>query len=126
MPFRVFQCRAGATVLDTWNAEEGRPLQGRARFQANGEVVVSPGRTGLRMSTSVLYTGRRPYFFATDDMDARRVNADPSTYLTANIAWRFTQWTTASLRAENLLDEGDADFLSLRPRRYLVALSGKI
>ncbi len=118
----LIEIRGSWQILEAINTSEDRPLSGRAEMQLSGMLVLRDPSNGLSLNVSSVWTGKRPFYLQTDGDEVTRFEADPYMNLAVNIGWRIYSYLRLSVRGENLLDEGDKDFLGQRPRRFVLAL----
>ncbi len=120
---------AGYQWLDTKDKEQNRPLMNRAKHQAHGHIQVTHPPSDLSMTTSVVWVGTRYFYDTQDDEDeeldpqTQRYSAEPFTNLNLNLRWLPDAWFGGFIRAENLLNAGDPQYASRRPRRLILGMT---
>ena len=122
------EASAGYQWLDTRDNEQERPLMNRAEHQAHGHIQVTHPSSGLSLTTSAVWVGKRYFFETQDDEDeelnsqTQRYTAEPFTNLNLNLRWIPDSWFGGFIRAENLLNTGDPQYASRRPRRLILGM----
>ncbi len=110
-PCKALSLDAGYSFLDTEDKETSEPLEGRAKHSINGAITVHGDAWDVNLRGT--WVGERP--FSTEGSGYGTEVADP--YLLADLRFscRFNK-QTLFCGMTNLLDEGDNDYLPVRPR----------
>ena len=124
-----FTASAGYSFSHTLNVEQDRPLEGRPVHRVSGEMVQRFEATGSQASLRGSWSSAKAFFVDADgDGQDERLNSPPATLLDAKIS-QDIGLSRAGLRlfvgVDNILNEGDPDFLPVPPRTYFLGLTGR-
>ena len=124
-----FTASAGYSFSHTLNVEQDRPLEGRPVHRVSGELVQRFEATGSQASLRGSWSSAKAFFVDADgDGEDERLNSPPATLLDAKIS-QDIGLSRAGLRmfvgVDNILSEGDPDFLPIPPRTYFLGLTGR-
>ena len=110
-PLRIVTLNAGYSYLDTEDKELNEPLEGRARHRANGSISVHISEWDFSLRGT--WVGERP--FTVEGTGYSNEMADSYLLADTRISRRFNKYSLF-VGVNNLLDEGDNDYLPVRPR----------
>lgn len=126
----------GYTFTQTRDERLDRPLEGRPEHRATFQVAQRYQPWNLHGSLKGSWTGERTFYLdprlpaggsagSVGGEDAEAMKADAYTLLDARIGWDPHKSITLFAGGENLLDEGDPVFLTIRPRSFYTGLQGR-
>ncbi|HIA03846.1 MAG TPA: TonB-dependent receptor, partial [Myxococcales bacterium] len=105
------------------NIDKNRPLAGRSRHRASLSVSYQYLPWALSMSAQAAWHSPRPFYILRSfSEDEARVDAASYVMSDCFIEKRFVGSLALWLRAENLANAGDVDYLPVRPRSVYAGL----
>lgn len=106
----------GYMGLATKNNVTGRMLEGRAPHRGTLQLGAKYRPFGLELAARASLVGARP-FYVDDDLDGATelVWARPYVDLEVNLTYTFREWLKVFVNGYNLLNSGDARFLTRPP-----------
>ena len=124
-----FTATGGYTFSHTLNVELDRPLEGRPTHRVSGEILQAVPQTDTSFMLRGSWSSARAFFFDTDgDGEDERINSPTSTILDGRVS-QDLGFSRTGLRlfvgVENILSDGDSDYLPIAPRTYLAGLTGR-
>lgn len=115
---------AGHTFMATYDGENDRVLEGRAKHRFSGAVRVAYPDWGLELGGRIAVQLGRVYFIPdARDVD-RETDALALTQLDVRLSKHFTRHLEIAAGADNLLDAGD-QFAALRPLTVYGSIGGR-
>ncbi len=116
----------GYTLTDTLDHERDRPLEGRALHRGTAKISAGHRPWGLSGMTRAAVVGPKRFYV---DQDADGVEEEIATDTYINIDARVSQALGPLLQVfagvDNLLDAGDARYLTLPPRFIYLGINGR-
>ena len=116
-PLKIMTLNAGYSYLDAEDKELNEPLEGRARHRANGSVSVHISEWNFSLRGT--WVGERP--FTVEGTGYGTDMADSYVLADTRISRRFNK-NSLFCGVSNLLDEGDNDYLPVRPRAVFAGM----
>ena len=112
---------SGYTLTNARNRTLARELSGRARHRATFDLRYRYRPWALRLTTRGSWVGRRPFY----ESDGLRY-ADPYVRMGLRASKKWGKNTTFFAGVENLLNEGDPNYLPIQPRTLSAGVSGRL
>lgn len=116
-PWRALDLRVGYTWTDAQDLTADEPLEGRAEHRVHGELGFKHPRSGLDAMVRGSWSGERPRYPEEGVLEYSPAFVDA----TARLGWTHGAATVYAL-GENLMGEGEAGVLPLRPRRFVLGV----
>ena len=118
--------RLGYTYTDARDRETDLQLQGRATHRGNARVSMHHEPWNIRGMMRSSIVGARVFYIDEDfDGQSEEVPSDPYVTLDARLAKGLGPHLEVYAGADNLLDEGDATFLTMPPRLFYIGVNGR-
>lgn len=120
---------AGYALTDTLDVQHDRPLEGRSFHQVTGQLRQDIPQWGSSFSVRATWNSPQAFFRDTNgDGTEERVDSDSTTLFDARAAQDLQIRRTGMrlfIGIENILNDGDPEYLPLPPRTYYAGLTGR-
>ena len=118
-PFKALRLDFGYTWTRTENRADGQPLSGQPLHRATAAIAYAARSIGFEASCRTAVVGRRPFFQDTNgDSVTERQDAAAYASVDVRLAQRVGYGFDTFIVGENLLNAGDAQFLTIPPRTF--------
>ncbi len=116
-PVSYLSLDAGYSYLDSKDKDSSEPLEGRAKHTLTGSIGVHSGPWNYSLRGT--WTGERP--FSKEGSGYGTEMASPYLLADTRLSYQFRSYTIFG-GVNNLLDEGDNDYLPVRPRSVFAGM----
>tara|TARA_Y100001934_G_scaffold275727_1_gene370846 strand:- start:316 stop:1809 length:1494 start_codon:yes stop_codon:yes gene_type:complete len=117
---------AGYTLTNARDLTRNRALSGRARHRATFDVRYRYRPWKLRFITRGAVVGNRPFFIDETDEKTTLHVAPPHALIDLRVAKKLNSKVSLFATIENLLNEGDPNYLPIQPLTWSAGLSGRL
>jgi len=118
-PFSGLRLDFGYSWTRTENRSDGQPLSGQPMHRATAAIAYSARSIGFEASCRTSVVGSRPFFQDTNGDDVtERQDASPYASMDVRLAQRVGYGFDTFVVGENLLNAGDAQYLTIPPRTF--------
>lgn len=124
-PVRGLTATLGYTFTDSRDVATGMALTGRARHRGTFNLRHVWAALGLESMVRGSVVGRRPINSADGFGEIQVLETPAYVQLDARVAKDFGRHLTVFVQAENLLDAGDPELLTLQPRSFAAGVIGR-
>ena len=122
----AFSTELGYTFTETRDNGLERRLEGRPVHYATGALHGGMEHLGLGGMARAGFSGSRSFYVDTDgDNNEEEVLADPYLTLDLRLAWNPAAFGEVFIGIDNVLDAGDALYLTISPRFFYGGITGR-
>jgi len=118
-PVKALRLDFGYSWTRSENRADGQPLSGQPLQRATAAIAFAARSIGFEASCRTAVVGPRPFYQDTNGDDiVERQDSDPYATVDVRLAQRVGYGFDTFLVGENLLNAGDAQFLTIPPRTF--------
>ena len=119
-----FALNGNYNLIDSKDVTMDRPLEGRALHNGSAGFRLINLSTGSMLLANASFVGQRNFYFDSNSDGEEAVQSDPYIMLNLRFAQKINRLFEIFAGANNLLNEGDTNFLALQPRWFYGGIRG--